>query len=149
MTYIERKFGSWRSYEVKGRLIVVSGRTFFGTRFRTEIALEKIKPTPDEASVKDDTRTAYVGAPGFAVFMVGVMFTGPLYGASPILYYGILGVGIVAMILGFVFGGRVKAYVFKNRDEVVLFDVTERGNSQPQFEAFIAGLCSQIQSAQR
>jgi hypothetical protein len=114
-----------------------------------EIALEKIKPTPDEASVKDDTRTAYVGSPGFALFLIGAVFTSVLYDASPILYYFILGVGILGMLLGFVFGGRVKAYVFKSRDEAVLFDITGRGNSASEFEAFVASLRSQIRSAQQ
>jgi membrane associated rhomboid family serine protease len=149
MTYIERKLGSWRSYEVTGRSIMVSGKTFFGTRFRTEIEHEKIKTTPDEVSVEDDTRTALVGAPGAVATLLGAAFGNSFYSASPILFYSILVGGVVAMIAGFLFGGRVKASVFKNRDEAVLFDVTERGNSLTQFEAFIAALRSQIQSAQR
>ena len=147
MTYHEKKLGAWRAYELSDQSIEISGKTFLGSRFRTEFGLDKIKPTPDEVSVKDDAKTAYVGAPGFALFMVGLIFTSVLYAVSPVVYFGVLGIGVVAMLLGFVFGGHVKAYVFRNRDEAVLFDLTERGNSPEKFEEFAAAIRSQAEAA--
>ena len=114
-----------------------------------EFELDKIKPMPDEFSVKDDTRMALVGAPGAVVTLLGAVLGNQLYELSPVLFYSVLSVGVVAMFAGFLFGGKVKAYVFRNRDQTVLFDITERGNSRLQFEAFVAVLRAQIQSAQR
>ncbi len=149
MTYREKKIGSWRAFDLQGRSLVISGKSWFGATFRSEIALERVKPTPDEAMVKDDTRTAYVGAPGAAITLVSAAFGNPLYSASPVLFYALLFGGVIAMIFGLLLGGRLKACVFKNRDEAVVFDVTERGNSRAEFDAFVASLRSQIQSAQR
>jgi hypothetical protein len=148
MTYNEKRLGAWRSYELKDNSISISGKTFFGSRFRTEFDFAAIKPTPDEVSVKDDTRTAYVGAPGFALFLVGLVCTSALYAISPVVYFGTLGVGVVAMLLGFVFGGRVKAYVFKSRNETVLFDLTERGNRPVDFEEFVTTISSKAKASE-
>jgi len=129
--------------------LVITGKTWFGTAFRMEVALEKIKSLPDEVMAKDEMKTALIGAPGAAATLLGAAFGGPLYSMSPVQFYSVLAGGAIAMIIGFFIGGRVKACVFKNRDEAVLFDLTERGNSRSQFDAFVAMLRSRIQSAQR
>lgn len=149
MTYCEKNIGSRRMYDLGQRSLVISGRSWFGGAFRTEFALERIKPVPDEAMVKDELRTAYVGAPGATVTLISAVLGNALYSASPVLFYGLLFGGVAAMIFGFVVGGRLKACIFKNHDEAVVFAVTERGNSRTQFDAFVSALRSQIQSSRR
>jgi hypothetical protein len=41
--------------------------------------------------------------------MIGVIGGTVIYETSPIGFYAILGVGLAAMIVGFVFGGRMRA----------------------------------------
>lgn len=108
------------------------------------IALEKIKPEPDVHYVKDDTRTGMVGLPGLIIFMIGAFGGTVIYEKSPFAFYSILGVGLAAMIAGFIFGGKVKVYVFKSREEIGIFEVTGRGNSAEAFESFVEELKRRI-----
>lgn len=154
MDYLEKKFGVRRAFDLKEGSLVISRQGWFGTTARTVIALDRVKPIPDEAMVKYGMNTANIGGiPGAAITIISAVVGNHLYSISPALFYGLIYGGIIAMIfgymLGFLLGRRLKTCVFRNRDEVLIFDITERGNSRAQFDAFIATLRSHIQSARR
>lgn len=109
MTYIDKKPGFRRTYTLSADTLVIEGKKWLGSSFRQEFSLKKVKPEPDEHRVKDDTKSALVGMPGLAIFMIGVIGGTVIYETSPIGFYAILGVGLAAMIVGFVFGGRMRA----------------------------------------
>lgn len=95
---------SRQTYEVGDHTVAISGKIFFGSCFRTEFNLARIKPVPDVAHIKDDQRTAWAGLPGLSVFILGLFCTSWLYSVSPALYFLVLGAGVIGMLAGFIPG---------------------------------------------
>jgi len=147
MTYIDKKPGFRRTYTLGPESLVIEGKKWLGSSFRQEFSLKKVKAEPDEHRLKDDTNSALVGMPGLAIFMIGVIGGAVIYEKSPIGFYAIIGIGLAAMIVGFILGGRMRVLLFKSHEEVPLFDVACRGSSAAQFDAFAAELKSRIHAA--
>lgn len=147
MTCIDKKPGFRRTYALGPETLVIEGQKWLGSSFRQEFSLRKVKSEPDEHRLKDDTISALVGMPGLAIFFIGVIGGTVIYEKSPIGFYAIIGVGLVAMIVGIILGGRMRVLLFKSREEVPLFDVACRGSSAVQFDAFISELKSRIRTA--
>lgn len=144
MTYSEKSWGKLRTISVEGDVLYMSIKRTFGGGSKMSFDLKSVKPEPDEHYVKDDTRMGLVGLPGLIVFMVGAFGGTTIYANSPFAFYSIMGGGLTAMIAGFIFGGRVKVYLFKSHEEAGVFDVTSRGNSSEAFEAFVEELKQHI-----
>jgi len=147
MTYIDKKLGFRRTYTLIGDTLVIEGKKWLGSSFRQEFCLTKVKPEPDEHRLKDDTKSALVGVPGLAIFMIGVIGGTAIYEKTPVGFYAILGIGLAAMVVGFVFGGRMRVLVFKSHEEVPLFDLANRGSSAVEFDAFADELKTRIRAA--
>jgi len=147
MNYVDKKPGFRRTYTLSGESLVIEGKKWLGSSFRQEFSLKKVKPEPDEHRLKDDTNSALVGMPGLAIFMIGVIGGTVIYERSSVGFYAVLGVGLAAMIVGFVLGGRMRVLLFKSHEEVPLFDVASRGSSAAQFDAFASELKARIRAA--
>ena len=63
MTYIDKKPGFRRTYTLGSETLVIEGKKWFGSSFRQEFSLKKVKSEPDEHRLKDDTKSALVGMP--------------------------------------------------------------------------------------
>lgn len=147
MTYVDKKPGFRRSYTLRGDVLSIDGRRWLGGSFHQEFSLKKVKPEPDEHHLKDDTTSALVGLPGLAVFVISVLAGATIYEKTPGGFYALLGLGLAAMLIGFVLGGRMRVRVFKSHDDVPLFDVASRGNRLADFEAFTTELTTRIRAA--
>jgi hypothetical protein len=147
MIYVDKKPGFRRTYTLHDAVISIEGRRWLGSSFRQEFSLKKVKPEPDEHRLKDDTMSALVGMPGLIVFLIGVLAGTVIYEKTPVGFYALLGFGLAAMVVGFVFGGRMRVLVFKSHDEVPLFDVASRGSRPEEFEAFTTELKARIRAA--
>jgi hypothetical protein len=147
MTYIDKKPGFRRTYTLIGDTLVIEGKKWLGSSFRQEFSLTKVKPEPDEHRLKDDTKSALVGMPGLAIFMIGVIGGTAIYEKTPVGFYAILSIGLAAMAVGFVFGGRMRVLVFKSHEEVPLFDVANRGSRAVEFDAFTDEVKTRIRAA--
>jgi len=147
MTYIDKKPGFRRTYTLSSEKLVIEGKKWLGSSFRQEFALKKVKPEPDEHRLKDDTNSALFGMPGLVIFMTGVIGGTAIYEKTPVGFFTVIGIGLVAMIVGFVVGGRMRVLVFKSQDEVPIFDVPNRGNRAVDFDLFTRELKSRIRAA--
>jgi hypothetical protein len=72
-SYTDKKPGFKRVYTLTDDSLLIEAKKWFGGSFRLEFALNKVKPLPDEHRIKDDTKTALVGLPGFIVFFFGAI----------------------------------------------------------------------------
>jgi hypothetical protein len=113
-SYTDKKPGFKRVYTLTDDSLLIEAKKWFGGSFRLEFALNKVKPLPDEHRIKDDTKTALVGLPGFIIFFFGAIAGTAIYEKTPIGFYLILGIGLAAMLFGFVFGGRIRVLIFKS-----------------------------------
>jgi hypothetical protein len=147
MIYIDKKPGFRRTYALGVGALVIEGRYWFGSSFRQEFSLKRVKPEPDEHRLRDDTLTALVGMPGLVIFMIGVIGGTSIYEKTPIGFYAILSIGVVTMLLGFVFGGRMRVLLFKSHDESALIEVVSRGSSAAEFDSFVSELKACIRAA--
>lgn len=146
-TYIDRKIGFQRTYSLGADTLVVEGKRWFGGAFRQEFQLRKLKPEPDEHRIRDDSDSALAGMPGLGVFLVGAILGPFIYERTPRGFYAVLSVGLAAMIIGLVLGGRVTVLVFKSRDELPLIEVACRRRKAAEFEQFIGELKTRIRAA--
>jgi hypothetical protein len=147
MTYTDKKPGFRRVYTLGDTSLVIAGKRWIGSSFRQEFALKKVKSEPDEHRLKDDTKSALVGMPGLVLFMIGVIAGTAIYEKTSVGFYVILSVGLAAMIVGFVFGGRMRVLVFRSHEEIPLFDVADRGRRTTEFEEFTSVLKARIRAA--
>lgn len=148
MTYTEKTWSKVRAISVDGDILHISIKKIFGGGSKMSFDLKNVKFEPDVHYIKDDTRMCLVGLPGLIVFMIGAFGGTVIYANYPVAFYSIMGVGLTAMIAGFIFGGKVKVYLFKSQEEIGLFDVTGRGNRAEVFESFVGELKHHIQSLQ-
>ena len=146
MIYSEKSWGKSRSFIVEGDTLHLTAKKAFGGVSNISIDLKKIKPEPDVHFVKDDTRTGMVGLPGLIIFMIGAFGGTVIYEKSPSAFYSILGIGLTAMIAGFIFGGKMKIYLFKSHEEIGIFEVSGRGNSPEAFESFVEELKQRVRA---
>jgi VIT1/CCC1 family predicted Fe2+/Mn2+ transporter len=146
ITYIDNKPGSKKTYTLTSESLVIAATKWLGGSYRFEFALNKVKPEPDEHLVKDDTRRALIGLPGFCIFLVGAIFGTAIYQVTPIGFYSVISIGLAAMFVGFVLARRNRVLVFKSLVETPLFDVTDRGRHK-EFEAFTNELKERIRAA--
>ena len=140
ITYIDKKLGFRRLYSLSDDTLVIIGKKWFGSSYRSEITLKRLKEEPDKHRMKDDTQNALVGMPGLVIFMIGVFGGATFYEKNPMGFYAILAGGLTAMVFGFILGGRIRVYVFKSREEIPVFDIADRGSQHDAFEVFITEL---------
>jgi hypothetical protein len=147
MHYVEKSWGYRRNFSVENETLIVTGKKFLSASFKLSFSLNQLKSQPDEHRVRDDTRAAVLGMPSLLAFAAVVGFGTEIYAKNPALFWILLGGTLAAVFFTFIFGGKIKVYTFKGHNELALIEISNRGNSESEFESFVDQLKEKIRAA--
>jgi len=141
-TYIEKKIGFIRKYEIDDQKLKITEKSIFGPDIYMNIDMKVLKPVPDTLFYKK-FRFVQVTFLFFILFFI-IFYEISILKYEKIVYTALLIYPFLYIGMLFTTRKKVKYKRFMNHDEVILLDIGKFGKHSEEFDEFIELILTKI-----